>query len=306
MNTTLMIFFLLLPCFPAFVEAWNAEDILPQTVLNPAEHPFCPMDNAELQKQAALLETISDPAVRSRIVFDIGNCCNPNVFAVLGKALANEKEPSVRADIITAMANIATTPERPANRPCIEIRRQPAYPCELEKSAASSYLPEQLAAKRLLKLEQVPTLTDPEQDDPITKKQKYYNAMRKNPASANVKELLAVIDSREHPLVRLEAIRALNEHKPLSSAAVRKLKKIAAENYVRLDKKTSVHDQDAVRAAAYFVLYKCDRSSAKEAGAKMKRDRSRLLQEYLRQIEGDGIPAPLPRTGGDRTIRFVK
>lgn len=106
MNTALAIVFLLLPAFPSFINAWNSnKPIAPAITQVPVStHKY--MSDTTLKKQTDLLKNISDPIVRSRIVRDIANSCNANLFTVLDERLVLEKDPTVRAGIISAPANL--------------------------------------------------------------------------------------------------------------------------------------------------------------------------------------------------------
>ena len=96
---------LLFPVFPSFNDAWNAEGTIDPIVLEAPVTAVAPMSDKELAFQTEQFGKFSDPAMRSRIAFDIGNSLNPKLFDALDNALTNEKDPAVRADIMTAIAN---------------------------------------------------------------------------------------------------------------------------------------------------------------------------------------------------------
>ena len=138
MNTALTILFLLLPAFPDFTGAWQAESPVSPIVSDPPDSTSRYMSDTELQKQVALLKTISDPVTRSRIVADIGNSYNKNVFTVLDAYLAEEEDPSVRADIISTLANLPVRKKQPENLPSIRIDWKSVDPAQYENSAKSA------------------------------------------------------------------------------------------------------------------------------------------------------------------------
>lgn len=319
MNTTLMILFLLLPAFPAFTELWQNQEPISHLVIDTPEYTSRYMSDEELRKQADLLKTISDPITRSRIVRDIGNSCNRDLFTVLDAHLADEKDPAVRADILSTLANLAQHTSRPVNLPFLEVRWQPANTAEYEKSRKSTYLPEKLAAEQLLDPDASAVQSHPAVQNEITEKQLHFFRLH-NPS---LQELLAVIDSNEHPLIRLEAIRSIAAQKTLSVPAVKKLQMIVEKDYVRFSIGSGFvkkFDHDAVRAAAYMALLEHAKEPVVAKALKvlepklekiLAKGKNPLLQEYVRQIrlaaKGEKvIPSPLPQKGTDQTFRFIE
>ena len=320
MNTALAIVFLLLPAFPSFTGAWNSnKPIAPGIAQAPVStHKY--MSDTDLKKQADLLKNISDPIVRSRIVRDIANSCNANLFTVLDKHLAQEKDPAVRADIISALANLPVRTEQPEDLPILEINWKSANTAEYERSRNSSYLPERMAAERFLAAKKTVPMKFPAIPNEITKQQEHFFKMRKTAAPELMQTLLKVIDSGEHILVRVEAIRTLSHQKTLTNAAVQKLQKIVCQDYIRVDRSKRRFDHDSVRAAAYMALV--EHAKEPEAAKALKaidpkldkllaKGKNPLLQEYVRQIrlaaKGEQVvPSPLPQKGTDQTFRFIE
>ena len=321
MNTALTILFLLLPAFPNFSGAWQAESPMPPIVVDTPTSTYRYMTDPELQQQVGLLRKISDPVTRSRIVTDIGNSYNPNIFTVLDAYLAEEKDPSVRADIISTLTSLPVQAAQPEDLPSLRINWKTAHPGEYEKSNRSSYLPEKMAAERFLSgkkfLAPAPGRLS---EDFIALQMKYFN-LRKSRAPEDVKQLERVIDSAEFTLFRLEAIRSLSAQPKLSANAVKKLQKIATENYVKRERNSQgEYDHNAIRAAACLALIEHEKEpAAAKALKEVERDWKRLftaekdplLQEYYRQIQlhrkgQKVVPAPLPQRGSDRTFRFKK
>lgn len=322
MNTALTILFLLLPAFPDFTGAWQAESPVPPIV---SESPISTpryMSDTELQKQVGLLKTISDPVTRSRIVTDIGNSYNKNVFTVLDAYLPEEQDPSVRADIISTLASLPVRAKQPEDLPSIRINWKSADPAEYEKSAKSSYLPEKIAAKRFLSGKKFLGHTELRLPDEFTAMQQKYFKLRNAAAPEDIKQIEQIIDIGELPLIRLEAIRSLSAQKKLSSTAVKKLQKIITEDYVRIQfgvgGSKRQFDHDCVRAAAYMALLEHAREPEAAKALKtiepklnkiLAKGKNPLLQEYVRQIRlaANGekvVPAPLPQKGSNRTFRF--
>lgn len=329
MNTTLMILFLLLPSYPSFIEIWQADRLIcfPET---PESEMSFVVDDAEIRKLDEILKTHSDPVTRSRIVFDIGKSCNANVFSILEEALTNEKDPAVRADILTAMANIPVVTAKPANRPHLEIRWQPAHPDTFTQSLNSGYLPEKLAAARFLKKSSSVPLVIPDEKQVISEMQKRHFSWYRNPGGANTTELLATFKNEKNNVTeRLEAIRAYAAQKKLPAAGIRALQTIATEKYIALMRgstrtDTLLYDNEFVRAAAYMALVQHRADPAAAAAAETVRKKLEqgfaqepprkfaYLREFYRQIElyRSGaktiVPAVYPHSRGTRTFRFLK
>ena len=322
MNTALAFVFLLLPAFPSFIDAWNSREPIAPAIVDSPVSTYKYMSDAELKKQADLLKNMPDPTIRSRIVKDIANSCNANLFTVLDELLALEKDPAVRADIISALANLPFRTEQPEDLPYLQINWKSAHAAEYEKSRHSTYLPEKLAAECFLSGKKTAFMEFPAFSNEITEQQERFFKMRKTAAPELTQTLLKVIDSGEHILIRLEAIRSLSAQKKLSPAAVKKLQKIITEDYVRIQLgrggSKCQFDHDSVRAAAYMALV----SHAKEPEVKkalgsvdpfldelLAKEKNPLLKEYVRQIrlaaKGEKVvPSPLPQKGTDQTFRF--
>lgn len=322
MNTALVIVFLLLPAFPSFTDAWNSKTpIVPGIADAPVStHKY--MSDQELKKQADLLKSMPDPITRCRIVRDIANSYNENLFTVLDKHLSQEKDPAVRADIIAALANLPVRTEQPEDQPALKINWKSANAAEYERSRNSSYLPEKMAAERFLSSRKVASLKPAAIINEITEQQKRFFKMRQTTAPELTQTQLKTIDSGEHILVRVEAIRTLSHQKTLPTAAVQKLQKIITENYIRNHSNSSESkhrfDHDSVRAAAYMALV--EHAKEPEAAKALKaidpkldkllaKGKNPLLQEYVRQIrlaaKGEKVvPSPLPQKGTDQTFRF--
>ena len=324
MNTALAIVFLLLPAFPSFTGAWNSnKPIAPGIAQAPVStHKY--MSDTDLKKQADLLKNISDPIVRSRIVRDIANSYNANLFTVLDEHLALENDPAVRADIISALANLPVRTEQPEDLPILEINWKSANTAEYARSRNSSYLPERMAAERFLADKKTVPMKFPAIPNEITKQQEHFFKMRKTTAPELTQTLLKVIDSGEHILIRVEAIRTLSHQKTLTNVAVQKLQKIITEDYVRIPlgrgRYKRKFDHDSVRAAAYMALVEHAKEPEAEKALKaidpeldklLAKGKNPLLQEYVRQIrlaaKGEKvIPSPLPQKGTDQTFRFIE
>ena len=324
MNTALTILFLLLPAFPDFTGAWQAESPVPPIVSDPPDSTSRYMSDTELQKQVALLKTISDPVTRSRIVTDIGNSYNKNVFTVLDAYLAEEEDPSVRADIISTLANLPVRKKQPEDLPSIRIDWKSVDPAQYENSAKSSCLPEKMAAKRFLSGEKFLGHTEIRLPDEFTAMQQKYFKLRNADTAESIKQLEQVIDTHELPLIRLEAIRSLSAQKKLSPTAVKKLQKIITEDYVRIQLGRGrggskwQFDHDSVRSAAYMALLEHAREPEAARALKtiepklnkvLAKGKNPLLQEYVRQIRlavkgKKVVPSPLPQRGSNRTFRF--
>lgn len=322
MNTALTILFLLLPAFPDFTGAWQAESPVSPIVSDPPDSTSRYMSDTELQKQVALLKTISDPVTRSRIVTDIGNSYNKNVFTVLDAYLAEEEDPSVRADIISTLANLPVRKKQPEDLPSIRIDWKSVDPAQYENSAKSSCLPEKMAAKRFLSGKKFLVHTEIRLPDEFTAMQQKYFKLRNAGTAESIKQLEQVIDTHELPLIRLEAIRSLSAQKKLSSTAVKKLQKIITEDYVRIQfgvgESKRQFDHDSVRSAAYMALLEHAREPEAARALKaiepklnkiLAKGKNPLLQEYVRQIRlavkgKKVVPAPLPQRGSNRTFRF--
>ncbi len=318
MNTALAFVFLLLPAFPSFIDAWNSKEPIAPAIVDSPVSTYKYMSDAELKKQADLLKNMPDPTIRSRIVRDIANSCNANLFTVLDEQLALEKDPAVRADIISALANLPFRTEQPEDLPYLQINWKSAHAAEYEKSRHSTYLPEKLAAECFLSGKKPAFMEFPAFSNEITEQQERFFKMRKTAAPELTQTLLKVIDSGEHILIRVEAIRTLSHRKTLPTAAVQKLQKIICEDYIRISGSKRQFDHDSVRAAAYMALV----SHAKEPEVKkalgsvdpfldelLAKEKNPLLKEYVRQIrlaaKGEKVvPSPLPQKGTDQTFRF--
>lgn len=320
MNTALAFVFLLLPAFPSFTDAWKNNDPIPPEIAYAPVSTHKYMSDAELKKQAEVLKTMPDPIARCRMVKDIANSYNQNLFSVLDEQLVNEKDPAVRADIIYALANLPVRTEQPEDLPYLKINWKSAHAAEYQRARHSTYLPEKVAAELFLGKKTAKLKSTARMNEITDLQLKYFN-MQRISARELTQTWIKLIDGDNHPLVRMEIIRTLSLRGKLPADLVKKLQKIITEDYIRISVNRvtkRLFDHDSVRAAAYMALVEHAKEPEAEKALKaidpkldklLAKGKNPLLQEYVRQIrlaaKGEKVvPSPLPQKGTDQTFRF--
>ena len=319
---------LLFPVFPSFNDAWNAEGTIDPIVLEAPETAAAPMSDKELAFQAEQFGKFSDPAMRSRIAFDIGNSLNPKLFDALDNALTNEKDPAVRADIMTAIANApvasAADIEKYVPGTFVKVEWKPRNGKMISAAANASFLPEQFAAKRVMKLGQKDpvrtTLKTPPVNRSATPEQliaaakglaahEAYNLMRLNPNAAYLDVLLKTICSDSaSALMQFEACRAVSAQQNINKDAIAALSRLASDKFCDGGSRNKVYAAPIVRAAALMTLKKHSPDTYKKVVKELRKKEDDLeampamLQDYMKQIEG-AKPGLMPRAPRISTIQ---